>query len=74
MYPNPANDEIFIKGLESNEKVFYRLINSSGMEMSSGYTSPANSISTKDFLSGIYTLTILDKNRIVHQRLLIIHP
>ena len=74
IYPNPANDEIFIKGLESNEKVFYRLINSSGMEMSSGYITSANSISIKDFLSGIYTLTILDKSRIVHQRLLIIHP
>jgi serine protease len=74
VYPNPANDEIFIKGLESKEKVFYRLINSSGMEMSSGYITSANSISTKDFLSGFYTLTILEENRIVHQRVLIIHP
>lgn len=74
LFPNPTNDLVYISGLNNDDKVFYRLINSSGMEMSSGHTSSTNPISTKDFLSGIYTLTILEKNRISHQPLLIIHP
>ncbi len=74
VFPNPANDQFFVNGIHGGGKVFYRLINSSGVEISSGFTTSTNSISTRDFLSGIYILSIQDETGVYHQPIVIMHP
>jgi hypothetical protein len=72
-YPNPSIDRIFIQGLENGESAFYRLINSAGMEISSGRINGAESINTNQTSSGIYTLSVQTEKGIFHQQIMILH-
>lgn len=74
VYPNPANERIYIQGITSNKPVRYRLINSSGIEISQGWINKTDAINIKDYSSGIYTLFIQSDLKISHQQVLIIKP
>jgi predicted esterase len=58
VYPIPANDMVFIKGLEG-ETFSYRIYNYSGQMLLDGEASN-KSISVKDLPTGFYTLIIFD--------------
>jgi hypothetical protein len=72
VYPNPAQDRIYIQGITSDKPVHYRLINSSGIEVSQGWMNKTDEINIKDYSSGIYTLSIQSDLEISHQQILII--
>lgn len=58
VYPNPANDIVFIQGLDG-ESFNYRIFNYNGQLLQDRKTSN-KSISVKDLQSGFYTLIISD--------------
>jgi hypothetical protein len=74
VFPNPSQDQFQIQGLLTNEQIYFRLINSSGLEISSGWINPTDAISTKNCSSGIYILSIQTETEITHQQILIIKP
>ncbi len=53
LYPNPANDRIFISGEMSNRPIEYTIYSSGGVNMRSGKTS-SSSISVSDLPQGVY--------------------
>lgn len=55
VYPNPANDELYITGILLNTS--YRLLNVTGESMQQGVLNPgSNAISIKNFAPGVYIL------------------
>jgi hypothetical protein len=61
VYPNPANDELHIDGL--TEKNQYRLLSVTGACLQQGTLEPGyTTLSTKNFVSGIYILELTDSN------------
>ena len=58
VYPNPANDVIFIKGEEIQ---FVEIYNSIGMRVISKNVNASESINIADLASGMYFVRILDK-------------
>jgi len=58
VYPNPANDIVFIQGLDG-ESFDYRIFNYNGQLLQDRETSN-KSISVKDLPTGFYTLIIFD--------------
>jgi hypothetical protein len=74
VYPNPTPDKFRVRGIPSNEKVQYRLINSSGIEITKGWLNSTEEINVTDFPSGVYTLSFQSNKKISHQQVLIIRP
>jgi hypothetical protein len=61
VYPNPANDELNIEGL--TESTRYRLLTVTGACLQQGTLEPGyTTLSTKNFVSGIYILELTDSN------------
>jgi CubicO group peptidase (beta-lactamase class C family) len=58
IFPNPANDMVFINGFEG-KAITYRIYNQSGQMLLDGKTTN-QSFPTKDLPSGFYTLVISD--------------
>ncbi len=75
VYPNPANDQIFIKLGENNlEAVNIQLLDYSGKKMSINFKSDnyeGISISTKDLSSGLYIMNIETKNANISKRIIV---
>ena len=74
VYPNPTQDMFKVRGISSNDLVQYRLINSSGIEISKGWINSTNEINVINYPSGVYTLSFQSKEKISHQQVLIIRP
>ena len=62
VYPNPANDFIYVKGENIQTVEIYNAI---GLKIMSKNVSNSESINIADFTNGIYFVRILDKNGIV---------
>jgi hypothetical protein len=61
VYPNPANDEITVTGVAEN--TFYQILNLTGECLVQGlFRETSNSISIKQFASGVYILELKNKN------------
>lgn len=72
VYPNPTNEYFRIRGISLGEEIQYRLINSSGIEISKGRINSEDKIDVKNYPSGVYTLFLLSNQKISHQQVLII--
>ena len=59
IYPNPANDVIFVKGEEIQSVEIY---NSIGVKVVSKNVNNSESIDIADLASGMYFVRVLDKN------------
>jgi type IX secretion system substrate protein len=62
LYPNPANNYIVIKGLNSGQRPLYSIISIHGKVVKQGFLN-AESIAVQDLPAGIYILRILEGNR-----------
>jgi hypothetical protein len=71
VYPNPANDMLFIRGIEG-EEITYRIYNPSGQMVLEG-TTTNKSFPTKVLPTGFYTLIISDNKGVSHVKKLIIN-
>lgn len=72
VYPNPANAYFRIRGISLGEEIQYRLINSSGIEISKGWINSEDKIDVSNYPSGVYTFFILSNQKISHQQVIII--
>jgi hypothetical protein len=71
IYPNPANDMVFINDFEG-EAITYRIYNPSGQIVLEG-TTTNKSFPTNVLPTGFYTLIISDNKGVSHMKKLIIN-
>lgn len=64
IYPNPAKDEINVKGNSGMEEMSYVIYNTSGVIQQEGILSE-NKISTQNFQTGNYVICFLNNNSII---------
>jgi len=67
IYPNPANDFIYISGDNLNRNCHYEILDLSGKQIQKGQLSE-NRITTSNLLSGIYFVKIYDDNTVSTQK------
>lgn len=65
-YPNPANDKLFIEGVNIG---FYRIINTSGQEILSGQYQDAIDISS--FSMGVYFIEVIVDENVLRSRFVV---
>jgi hypothetical protein len=64
IYPNPAGDMLFLKGVSEGR---YMIRNMAGAVVLSGTLLPSAGISLSVFVAGVYSVSLQDKNGIVHK-------
>ena len=69
IYPNPTRNLIYVKGLQREEKVSYKILNVAGQELL--INSSTDVIDIGEFKPGMYFLFIYKDNKLYHQEKII---
>lgn len=71
IFPNPANDKLFVSIPEENILVNIRLYDSLGKTLSTNYFEGGNSISTSDLTGGVYFVEINTEKGVLRKKIVI---
>lgn len=71
IYPNPSNDNFYIKGIESNAILNVNVFNILGQKLNLNTVSNLTSINLKNYASGLYIVSIkLKKGQTINKQLI----
>jgi len=70
VYPNPANDLLYIESETSLENRTYRLIGSAGQVAAAGIFGESQSLDLQSLPSGMYTLLVLSEDQLLTHKII----